>query len=74
MKKLTVAFSIVLIVMLIVGSVLGVKVYKHEKWQSGQIHNLSAQVRELQETNDSLVEQISAMQDEIDKLQGKVEY
>ena len=58
-KKLTVAFSIVLIVMLIVGSVLGVKVYKHEKWQSGQIHNLSAQVRELQETNDSLVEQIS---------------
>lgn len=62
-KKQAGAFSIVLIAILIVGSILGVRVYKHEKWQSGQIHSLSAQVRELQETNNSL-----------DKLLRKVEY
>lgn len=65
---------IVLVIILCVGSVVGVKLYKHEKWQSGQIHTLTAQMRELKETNDSLSEQLSAMQDQLDKLQGKVEY
>ena len=71
MKK---EIKIALAIALCAGTVLGVKLYRHEKWQSGQIHDLSTQVRELKEMNDSYAAQISAMQNKLDTLQGKFEY
>lgn len=65
---------ILLAIALSVAIALGLKLYEHEKWQSGQIHDLSAQVQELQKTNESLSAQISAMQEQIDSLQRRVEY
>ena len=50
------------------------KLIKHERWQSSQIHTLTDMLQELREENESLKNQMSEMQDQIDRILGKAEY
>ncbi len=74
MKKVFCIIGIITgIGMFIVGIVCS-RFIKHERWESSQIYTLTNQLHEIREENESLKNQMSEMQDQIDRILGKAEY
>ena len=73
-RKILILGVCLCVAVFVAGGLLFSKIYRHEKWQSEQLHSLADQMQYIQEEKTQLILQISDMQAQIELLHNKVEY